>query len=156
MTQDGSGGRPGRPWGAIHAPSQERAELAQLLRELVDSAPRRPTLKDLEGPLKYGHSQIGEFLSGRLRPTWQVIEDLVGATVPKAQRPARLQEARDRWEAAGRAPAAKTPVVISPTPAEERQVQSVGQQLIDAWRTVAEVEQAKAKAEGCGSSAVSW
>lgn len=136
----------GRPWGPIRARSAEGADLAQALRDLINGARGRPSLEQLGKELGYSRARLGEFCSGSATPSWEVVAELVRATVPERERPAQLRLAKRKWEAAQDAPDSSGPVKPS-LPTEPRVSEPAGHQLIAALTTVAELERAKAKAE---------
>ena len=93
----------GRAWAPLRAQTEQAAELAQFLRDLIDT--HGVTLRQLQDSVMYGKSTISDNLSGKLPPK-AFVDAVVRAVVPEPRMRARdLEKAFRLWEAANKPPA---------------------------------------------------
>jgi hypothetical protein len=100
----------GRAWAPLRAQTEQAAELAQFLRDLIDV--HGVTLRQLQDMVMYGKSTISDNLSGKVPPK-AFVDAVVRAVVTEPRKRALdLEKAFRLWELANKPPstaAAKAP-----------------------------------------------
>ncbi|MCX5055069.1 hypothetical protein [Streptomyces sp. NBC_00474] len=92
----------GRAWAPLRAHTEQAAELAQFLRDLIDV--HGVTLRQLQDAVMYGKSTISDNLSGKVPPK-AFVDAVVRAVVTEPRKRALdLEKAYRLWEAADKPP----------------------------------------------------